>query len=404
MVISNHDKEFNIICLSNQLWGYPLLTNKKHVMSRLADLGHKVLFIDPPINTGRLFFRQLVRGNWSLKRLILSQYDEEKVRIYSPLDVTPFNLISSRLHIRRIKKIQKRFFEDSRKTFLWVYHVEIGGLEYYLKNLNYDLLIYDCVDNYVGFPKYDTDEKKEKIIKQEEMLAGKADLVFATAPGLVEKLQKYTSAVYYTPNVGDYKKFKDAKSLKDEIPADLEKIPRPRIAFTGSVDKYKFDVDLVLKAAEDHPNYSFVIIGPMALKDCEADAKKLGVKGIKNIYFLGSRPYKDIHKYFAGFDVYIIPYQLNDYTVGGCFPVKFHDGLAAGLPVIVTDLPAYSPFKDVCYISKNYDEFSRNIKIALEEDNPQKAKERQKVAKQNDWDSKVSNMLEIITQALLKKG
>jgi len=43
--------------------------------------------------------------------------------------------------------------------------------------------------------------------------------------------------------------------------------------------------------------------------------------------------------------VFIIPYQINDYTVGGCFPVKFHDALSAGLPVVVTDLPAYAPLK-----------------------------------------------------------
>ncbi len=96
--------------------------------------------------------------------------------------------------------------------------------------------------------------------------------------------------------------------------------------------------------------------------------------------------------------VFIIPYVLNDYTVGGCFPVKFHDGLAAGLPVVVTDLPAYLPFKDVSYISKTFEEFSNNIEKALKEDSPEKIKARQQVAKENNWDGKVAKMLSLIKE------
>jgi glycosyltransferase involved in cell wall biosynthesis len=101
-------------------------------------------------------------------------------------------------------------------------------------------------------------------------------------------------------------------------------------------------------------------------------------------------------KYYAGFDVTIIPYLLNDYTVGGCFPVKFHEGLAAGVPSVVTNLPAYAPFADVCYISKSANEFSQNIRRALEEDSEIKVKERQHVAKDNNWEGKVAKMLALI--------
>ena len=83
--------------------------------------------------------------------------------------------------------------------------------------------------------------------------------------------------------------------------------------------------------------------------------------------------------------------------MGGCFPVKFHDVLAAGLPVVVTDLPAYRPFGDVCYISKGYNEFSQNVRRAIEENSPEKVKQRQDVAKDNNWDGKVAKMLSLIS-------
>jgi glycosyltransferase involved in cell wall biosynthesis len=139
-----------------------------------------------------------------------------------------------------------------------------------------------------------------------------------------------------------------------------------------------------------------VIIGPLALKDREGNKKSLGLEGLNNVYFLETKPYSEIVKYIAAFDVAVIPYQINDYTVGGCFPVKFHEELAAGLPVVVTDLPAYSPFGDVCYISKSYNEFSQNVRKALEENTPEKVKERKKIAKENTWEGKVNNILKVI--------
>jgi O-antigen biosynthesis protein len=148
----------------------------------------------------------------------------------------------------------------------------------------------------------------------------------------------------------------------------------------------------------DHPDYSFILIGQIALKDKGAGLKTLGLDGLPNVHFLGFKPYDTLEKYFAGFDAYIIPYQLNDYTVGGCFPVKFHDSLAAGLPTVVTDLPAYMPFEEVSYISKNYQEFSANVKRAIEDDNDSRKFARQNVARENNWDGKVEKMINLILE------
>lgn len=398
--MTNQDEKLNILCLSNQQWDYPLWTNKKHVMSRLAKLGHNVVFVDPPINTGRLLLRQTLSGKWPLERLITQKYKDGNVQVVSNLNFAPAYDLLSNLHIKFIKGAAKKTFDANLKTVLWIYHVEIRGLKNFINQLDHDLLVYDCVDNYSAFPLYDTPEKKAWINSQEEYLSKNADVIFATAPGLVEKLQKYNKNVYFTPNVGDYDKYKNIHKGKTNIPSDLDYISRPRVGFVGAVDEYKFDRELVKKISKDHPDYSFVIIGPIALKDREASSKELGFEGFRNVYFMGSRDYEMIQEYYAGFDAYIIPYQLNDYTVGGCFPVKFHEALAAGLPTIVTNLPSYQPFKDVCYISKNYEDFSKNIKRALKENNKAKVKKRLEVAKNNNWDGKVSSLLEIIFQKL----
>ncbi|HLB51745.1 hypothetical protein A3F07_00950 [candidate division WWE3 bacterium RIFCSPHIGHO2_12_FULL_38_15] len=394
--------KYNIICLSNQLWDFPNWTNKRHVMSRLAKRGHNVLFVDPPLTTGKVFYRQVRKGKWSLSRSFTSVKLEDGVKVFTPLNYLPFFNLLSRFHSSRLKYISKLLLNSKRKTILWVYHVEIPGLQNYINMIPHDLLIYDCVDNYEAFPKYDTEEKKKLIREQEGYLAKKADIVFATTPGLTEKLKKYNSRVYFTPNVGDYERFHDAKKFKDYLPEDIKDIPRPRIGFSGSLDEYKFDANLMRNLAYNYPNYSFVLIGQIAYKDSDASLEKIGLGGLNNIYFLGEKPFESMPMYYAGFDAYIIPYQLNEYTVGGCFPVKFHEALAVGIPTVVTDLPAYMPFKDVCYIAKNNDEFLIQLKKALDEDNNLKIKERKEIAKQNNWDGKVDSMLDYIGEFLNK--
>lgn len=370
-------------------------------MSRLPKLGHDVLFVDPPINTGRLFLKHIIQGKWSLLRLLTkTKKTQEGVVVFSPLNIHPLSGKYSIKHAKRINKLSEKFFkkEEKRKTILWVYHVEIKGLENYLKTIKHDFLIYDCVDNYEAFPKYNTPEKKKWVVEQEKLLASRANIVFSTTPGLAEKLKKYNSKTYFTPNVGDYERFFNVKNKGFELPEDLKEIPHPIIAFTGAVDEYKFDKKLFQKIAEDYPSYSFVIIGPLALKDKESTKKSLGYEKLENVFFLGRKEFTDIPQYVSFFDVMTIPYQLNDYTVGGCFPVKFFEPLAAGIPVVVTDLPSYYPFKDVCYISKDPNEFSQNIRRALEEDSSDKAKQRQEVAKRNTWEGKVSIMLSFIDE------
>lgn len=399
------NQKYNIICFSNQLWLKEYWTNKSQVMSRLSRAGHKVLFVEPPINTGNIFFRQVKQGAWSLKRLLThtSTQEDTGILVYSPLNVIPSSNITTEWHIRHINKLTKNFFDPQRKTIIWIYHVQLKNLFNYINQIPHDLMIYDCVDNYLGFPAdtsfHSTNVSGEELMIQEASLAKRANLVFATAPGLVAKLSPLNPNTFFTPNVGDYEKFKDSKNIK-QLPEDIRLIKKPVIGFTGALDEHKFDLELFKQLAQSYPQYSFVLIGSLVRNDRTVSKESLGLKNFHNVHLLGSRPYGIIQNYYAGFNAFIIPYQLNDLTVGGCFPVKFHDALAAGLPVIVTDLPAYAPFKDVCYISRSSREFIENVKRALDEDSSRRIAARQEVAKENNWDGKVANMLKLINKFL----
>ena len=397
------NEKYNIICFSNQLWDYPNWTNKRHVMTRLAKMGHKIIFVDPPINFGRVFLRQVQKGYWTFLRFLLGYKKEGNVMVYTPIKYYFFSKFSTFLFSEKINNLAQGFFSKRNKTLLWIYNVEIEHLEEYLSQVKRDFLIYDCVDYYAGFPRYETREQKELFLEIEKKLTESSDLVFATAPGLVERLKKINKNTFYTPNVGDFEMFHNIKEkYKNDRPKELKSISGPIIGYIGALDSYKFDYELLKKSAVTYPEYNFVIIGDIALKDREGSLKELGLDNLPNVHFLGSIPFVKTPKYMAHFDCELIPYVYNDYTIGGCFPVKFFNTLSAGIPSIVTDLPVFAMYKNVAYISKTHDDFVNNIGKALSENSLTKINERSSVAKENTWDAKVSNMLSIINSHIHK--
>jgi hypothetical protein len=395
------EPKYNIICFSNQLWDYPNWTNKRQVMYRLGQQGHKIIFVDPTINFGKVLLTQFKKGYFNLKRLLLGYKIEDNILIYTPIRFLLLENFYAKFFSNKINNLANNHLNLNSKTVMWVYDVELPELQVYLDNVKRDFLIYDCVDYYAGFPRYQSKEAKEKILTIEKNLAQSSDIVFATAPGLVDRLKRYNSKTYYTPNVGDFELFHNCKErFKDEVPEKLKNLKHPIIGYIGATDSYKFDYMLLKEAALKLPDYSFVIIGGSGLKDTESSLADLKLENIPNIHFLGTIPFIETPKYMAHFDVDLIPYVLNDYTIGGCFPVKFFNSMSAGIPSVVTNMPVFTLYKDITYISKTYDEFIINIKKAIEENNIQKISERVTIAKQNTWDLKVANMSGIIKSHL----
>ena len=484
------------IFLSNQLFDFPLKTNKWHVATRVAERGHEVLFVDPPIRLRKLV-KQVFEGRWPLWRIFTGFYampvsgchselgsesnvenpnvkiqmsnkapnpkskkclgfwaldfigilgfgfwnfckwilnrvqdgDNRPVRdneSYGLAVFTPLTLSFSEspnltdFNIRRMRNQFPDFFDGS--AVLWVYN---PAMDEYVEKIPHRLLIYDCVDDYPSMANYIRLGLSREIAAKEDKITRKADVVFATTRHLARKLSRYNNNVHYVGNAGDYERFapvgkarlserskrvqpsrglnplfgtargrNDGVWKRVEPWEGLNPIGRPRIGFTGAIDEYKLNLPLLAKIAKAYPAYSLVLVGPQGVADSQPDLSEL--KKLPNVHFIGPQPYEEMPKFFAGFDCYIIPYNLNNYTLKGCFPVKFFDALAAGLPTIVSNLPAFGPFADVCYIGGSDEEFISLIGKALEEDSPEKIKVRMQIAQRNSWEKKVERMLNII--------
>jgi glycosyltransferase involved in cell wall biosynthesis len=96
----------------------------------------------------------------------------------------------------------------------------------------------------------------------------------------------------------------------------------------------RFDIALLDKIAQMRPDWSLVMVGPVA-KIAPEDLPRR-----PNIHYLGSQTYAELPAYLAGWDVALMPFAMNPSTEF-ISPTKTPEYLAGGKPVVST------PVKDV---------------------------------------------------------
>jgi UDP-galactopyranose mutase len=205
------------------------------------------------------------------------------------------------------------------KMILWYYTPM--ALEF-TNHLNPDLVVYDCMDELSGF-KFAPPALRE----YEKQLFRKADVVFTGGHNLFQAKKNSHHNIHPFPSSIDKKHFEQAREITEE-PEDQKNIPHPRIGFYGVVDE-RFDIPMVTAIASTHPEWHFVILGPVVKIDPET------LPRLNNVHFPGQKDYKELPAYLAGWDVAMMPFLLNESTEF-ISPTKTPEYLAGGKPVVST--------------------------------------------------------------------
>lgn len=387
----------DMIMLSTADWDNPFWTNKQHMAAQLAQRGFRVLYVE---STGlrrptadRKDFLRIVRR--LLKGLRGARKQRDNIWVYSPV-VIPFH--GWRI-IRRINEaILTAFLRhySSRLGFrdpiVWTYNPMSAEIA---KDLRGSLIVYHCVDDLSSVPGMATDA----IRKGEADLISSADMVFTTSNSLMERCSAINPAdTYYFPNVVDFEHFSRGRRVVN-IPEDLMRVPRPRIGFIGAVSDYKVDFELISYIAKHRPDWHWVLIGEVGEGQPKTSIEKLM---IPNIHLLGPRSYETLPEYLAGFDVATIPAIINDYTQS-MFPMKFFEYLAAGKPVVTTDLPSIRDFSTACLVADSPEAFLRAIGEALEGDVPNDEL-CSELSRKHTWQWRLEQMMGLIKRKVEEHG
>lgn len=392
----------DIILMATADWAHPFWTNKQHTALCLAQLGHRVLYIDT-VGTRKIRLNQ----SKDLKRIwrrIAKLFSPPKpvqhnVWVWSPclLPVTN-SVLCQRLNrfiyfvLLRIWMKKLRF--DAKPVY-WTYN-PLTLL--YIKPKQFSQLIYHQVDNIAEQPG----AYRELIDFWEVKLLQSAHCVFVTARALEEKAKLYNKNVQYFSNVVDFDHFQQATQV--QVAVDLENIPTPRAGFIGAISAYKIDLALLLQAARNAPHISWVLVGEVGEGDPGTNVEQL--KALANVYFLGPKKYADLPQYLRGFDVCLIPALINEYTKA-MFPMKFFEYLAAAKPIVATDIPAIKEYADYYYVANNVKSFVQGVDYALAHDDEIARQQRQELARQHTYLARTKKMLhymEPINYSLLGKS
>lgn len=238
-------------------------------------------------------------------------------------------------------------------------------------------IVYDRHDDFSSFSGVNECE----VVKLEKELVGMCDgLIYSSTYLQLPFGNSKPTAVI--PNGVDFSHFDRSKS--NEVAIGLE---RPIIGYVGTISDW-FDFDLLRTVAIARPRWNFLLIGPWV------GVNKDAFSGIPNVIAIGQREYSTIPLYVAGFDVGIIPFKINRLTEG-VDPVKMYEYLAAGKPVVATDIPAI----DNRFVrkAKNIEEFARYIEEALAESrDPELVKMRKAFARANSWSVRGHQLLSFL--------
>lgn len=376
---SNDVEQLNykdIICLSHLRWDF-VYQRPQHLLSRFARNESRVFFFEEPIFTDDQTHLHIQEKESNLFVLVphISHSDREN---------------------RNVSEIQKEMLEtiieqeNLNDFLLWFYTPMAMDFASHLEG---KATIFDCMDELSAF-KFAPPE----LIQNEKNVIAKADLVFTGGHSLYEAKKDRHERVYAFPSSIDVKHFAQARDISDE-PEDQRSIAHPKLGFCGVIDE-RMNLDLLAEMADLRPEWQFVMIGPV-VKISDEDLPRRA-----NIHYLGGKNYKELPAYFAGWDIALMPFALNESTKF-ISPTKTPEYLAAGKPVISTPIrDVVRPYGEMnlVEIAETAEQFiSAAEKIFRSEDSVEWLNKVDEFLSQISWDKTWAEMNNLICETIAEK-
>jgi glycosyltransferase involved in cell wall biosynthesis len=348
----------DILCFSHDWTGDPL--SKTHLMRLLAQ-DNRVLWVNsigyrtPSVSKADLGRAWKKLAAWHNKPLTEV---ERNIWVLNPLAVPAYGLRAARAVNRwwlqrQVRSAMRRLRFD--RPINWVFNPAAAVIA---GRLGEELLIYQCVDEYSAF----SGVTSQAILDLEAQLLTKADLVVVSAQPLLASKRRINPRTVLVRHGVDYAHFRRALAPQTQVPAEIARLPRPVIGFFGLIADW-VDTDLMAKVARRYPQGSLVVLGKAT-----TDVSNLE---LPNVHLLGRKPYADLPAYCKGFDVALNPFRISELTLNAN-PLKVREYLAAGLPVVSTDIPEVAVL-ETCRIGKTHDEFLAQVDAALAHSGPQES-------------------------------
>lgn len=277
---------------------------------------------------------------------------------------------------------------------LWLYNPHEAHLA---DRVAHDLLIYDIMDEYRGFPW-----SPPRIVEEEAELLRRADWVFAGTHALYEsKGPAAEGRIECVLSGVDTEHFAEPSPeavlavAADEAFNAARRAHPHLMGYAGAVD-LRIDAELLGAMAQRHPEWGFMLIGPVS-----ADLTALAAR--PNVYLPGPREYFHLPAYYQACDVLMLPFVENQLT-RHINPTKMLEYAAAGRPIVARALPdvrrCYADgawlYADAAGFAEHLERLSRPAHAQVED----KLLAARRWADERSWDALARRMLQRVERLL----
>jgi glycosyltransferase involved in cell wall biosynthesis len=253
-------------------------------------------------------------------------------------------------------------------------------------------IIYDCLDDTKAFAAMNGHDGGDF----EDELAERCDLLVASSRLLYQDRCKHNPNAIQILNAGNYDLFHSA------VPAGLlNHLPHPIVGFFGALSDW-IDLDWVGAAAQRFPHWSFVYIGRLGFASAAKREHWKTLTSAANIHVFPQADPQKLAAYLAEFDVCTMPFR--DLPMTRIMnAVKIYEYLAAGKPVVISNIAELRPLADLGLIAM-YRDYEHSFELLEQATQvpltPEQTAAREAFAAQNTWSKRVDDL----TAAFLRLG
>jgi 1,2-diacylglycerol-3-alpha-glucose alpha-1,2-galactosyltransferase len=189
----------------------------------------------------------------------------------------------------------------------------------------------------------------------------KADLVLAVSDTVLQYLNstQISTPIQLLPNVIDCHAIEkiccDYTSPGEE---PKKSIRRSTVIGVGQIQPRK-GVDAFIECAWNMPDVDFVWVGGFLFGALSAERdrlEKIIANAPKNIIFAGKVPRQRVFEYYAQADIFFLPSEQETFGLAAL------EAAAAGLPLVLRDLPTYGPIFGDAYIATDGSNNSESLR------------------------------------------
>jgi teichuronic acid biosynthesis glycosyltransferase TuaH len=251
-------------------------------------------------------------------------------------------------------------------------------------------VLYGTDDWVAGANLFNQDPRR--ILAEERNAIGRADLVLAVSSQLADRWRALGADPVVFPNGCDPEAYADIPHIE---PARVpDGFPTPVAGMVGLLTD-RIDVDLLTAVAD--AGLGLLLVGRRAPNWSAPQVEALLAR--QNVHHVGGVPFEALPRWLARIDVGLTAYADSAFNRAS-FPLKTLEYLAAGLPVVSTDLPASRMLRqetDQLWIAAGRNAFAAAVCEAARSPNgPKVASERRAVAARHSWTARADEFVRLV--------